>query len=241
MTICAIHQPNFFPWLGYFDKIRQADVFIFLDEVAYPKSGSGSGSWCNRVKLMNAGQPAWYGLPIQKQSGVQFIKHVYFSNKTYHLGKLKSSLQHNYRKAPYYQEVMEFVEPLLNNETDSLAEYNMHVITTLAEHLNVSTRFIRQSELVHQSHSTELLIELIKQVGADTYLCGNGADGYQNDNLFTEHNIRLRYQNYNPLQDESFKMTQDDVPGLSILHYLFHKGIGFKEQPGIAKNLSMTE
>ena len=45
--LVAIHQPNFFPWLGYFDKIRRADIFIFLDAVAYPRAGSsgmGRGS-----------------------------------------------------------------------------------------------------------------------------------------------------------------------------------------------------
>ena len=47
--IVAIHQPNFFPWLGYFDKINKSDIFIFLDDVQFPKKG---GNWTNRVQLM---------------------------------------------------------------------------------------------------------------------------------------------------------------------------------------------
>ncbi len=74
--ICAIHQPNFFPWLGYFDKINRADVFVFLDDVAYPKSGSGMGSWCNRVKLSIQNQSKWVSCPVKRETGQQIIKNV---------------------------------------------------------------------------------------------------------------------------------------------------------------------
>ena len=33
--IVAIHQPQFMPWLGYFDKMDQADLFVRLDTVQY--------------------------------------------------------------------------------------------------------------------------------------------------------------------------------------------------------------
>ncbi|KTC95684.1 WbqC family protein [Legionella erythra] len=224
MVVCAIHQPNFFPWNGYFDKIRQADVFIFLDEVAYPKSGSGSGSWCNRVKLLNNKEPSWYGLPIKKESGTQLIKDVFFSDKDFHIKKIKKSLFFNYKKAPFYDEVMAKIEPLLDFNTTSLAQYNMHAVTVIAALLGLKTRFVRQSELSHSQHATELLIELLKQVDAEAYLCGHGAGGYQNDELFAEQGIQLIYQNYSPLDDRWLPVHHESEAGLSILHSLFYKG-----------------
>ncbi len=49
MAIVAIHQPNFFPWLGYFDKIARCDHFVLLDHVQFQKTG---GVWSNRVRMM---------------------------------------------------------------------------------------------------------------------------------------------------------------------------------------------
>ena len=225
MKLCTIHQPNFFPWTGYFDKIRQADIFIFLDDVAYPKSGSGSGSWCNRVKLMNSGQPTWYGLPIKKESGVQIIKDVVFHNRDFYLNKLRKSLYYNYNKSLYYEEILTILTPLLNFNSNSLAEYNMHAITMFSEVLGLKTRFIKQSDFNHSKKSTELLIELSKLAGADAYLCGNGAQGYQDDTLFEQHNIQLVYQNYNPSQDSLLTDINPIEYGMSILNSLFKKGI----------------
>jgi len=33
----AIHQPQYLPWPGYFNKILQSDIFVFLDDVQYKK------------------------------------------------------------------------------------------------------------------------------------------------------------------------------------------------------------
>ena len=42
----SCHQPNFLPWIGYFHKIANSDVFIILDEVQYSKN-----SVANRNKI----------------------------------------------------------------------------------------------------------------------------------------------------------------------------------------------
>jgi len=217
MTICAIHQPNFFPWAGYFDKIKNVDVFIFLDEVAHPKSGSGS--WCNRVKLLKGGVPSWYGLPIKRQSGVHLIKDVEFLDKDYNVKKILKSLEYQYKKSPHYDIVISLVEPLLLYPTNSLVNYNINAITQIARHFGFKTKFILQSDLEHNLQSTNLLIELLKQVGADTYLCGNGCNGYQEDELFKKEGIELIYQSENPARN-FVKGINDDESKLSILHIL---------------------
>lgn len=217
MTICAIHQPNFFPWAGYFDKINQADIFIFLDEVACPRTSSGS--WCNRVKLLNGNEPSWFGLPIKRESGVQLIKNIEFANKDYNTKKIFKSLQHNYKKSSYYEKAISLIEPLLMYPVDNLVEYNINAITTLSNRLGLQTKFVRQSELSHSQHATSLLIELAQQVGADTYLCGNGAQGYQEDTLFAEAGIHLQYQNKKPVQN-FIKDLNSEEASLSILHLL---------------------
>ena len=46
MTVVAIHQPCYIPWLPFFEKIKKSDIFVFLDDVQYQKNG-----WQNRNKI----------------------------------------------------------------------------------------------------------------------------------------------------------------------------------------------
>src|SRR4051794_38560492 len=119
MTVCAIHQPNFFPWLGYFDKTRRADVFVFLDDVAYPKSGSGAGSWVNRVRIAIRNAPAWITSPIRREHGTQIIRKVRIDDTQPWRKKLLRTLDANYRKAPNYERVVPLLRDLILFESDN--------------------------------------------------------------------------------------------------------------------------
>ena len=61
--LVAIHQPNFLPWLGYFDKIARADRFVILDSVPLQLTG---GNYTNRVKMIVSGKPAWITMPLRR-------------------------------------------------------------------------------------------------------------------------------------------------------------------------------
>ena len=66
----TIHQPQFLPWLGYLDKIDQADLFIALDSVQFKKN-----EWQNRNRIRTADGCQWVTVPVLHHFG-QLVKDV---------------------------------------------------------------------------------------------------------------------------------------------------------------------
>ena len=222
--ICAIHQPNFFPWSGYFDKIRRADIFVFLDDVDYPKSGSGMGTWSNRVQLAIQGKAAWVGCALQGWSGRKPIREVRFNDAVPWRKKMLRTLEMNYRRAANYEQAIEVLEPLILFETELLSVFNMNAIRTICTMMGIKGNFLLQSEMNTEGASSQLLINLTKAAGATTYLSGGGASGYQDDDLFLGEGIQVVYQNFNP---EPYGDSATFISGLSVIDYLMKAGGAF--------------
>ena len=218
MKIVAIHQPNFFPWLGYFDKIIKSDIFVFLDNVQYTK-----GSWINRVKIINQGQPTWITCPASFNLG-QSIKDVKITDKEWFSNKLIRTINFNYSRAPFYTNVSSIIFEMIRHDELNLSEYNIRIIQNLCDLLKIKTDFKLQSDIKTEKSSTDLLIEIIKSVSGDAYLCGGGATDYQEDEKFAKSGIELIYQNYNHPVYEQFNVVSF-VPGLSIIDALMNCGI----------------
>ncbi len=221
-TIVAIHQPNFFPWLGYFDKIRRADVFVFLDDVSYPRSGSGGmGSWCNRVKIAISGEARWTTCPLRRMALGSPIRLAEIDDSQPWRIKLVRKLEANYRRAPAYRTAVELLVPLIMDSSQSLAEFNITAIKAIAAQLRIGAHFVRQSDLVASGQSTELLVSIVKAVGGNAYLAGGGASGYQDDALFATHGLTLIPQSFVP---STYGNPAAFIPGLSVIDYLMTDG-----------------
>ena len=223
-VVAAIHQPNFFPWLGYFEKIVRSDVFIFLDDVQFPKTG---GVWTNRVKLRVAGEPKWLTASINRQyHGTRKINEVTFVEGSPWRSKMIKTLQAQYSKHPFYEQTMDILSPLLMNPEPNISEYNIHAVTELALAIGLdSAKFCRSSDYPTGESATRRLCSLTRAVAADTYLCGGGADGYQEDQIFKSCGLSLRYQNYSHPCYPQYGY-QDFVSGLSIIDAAMNLGLG---------------
>jgi hypothetical protein len=221
MTLCSIHQPTFFPWLGYFDKIRRSDVFIFLDRAAWQKSGSSMNSWCNRVKMNVSGLGSWVSLPVVREHGVQPIHTVRIDHARPWRESLRKTIEINYRKSRNFAAVYPFIDSLIAFETDLIADFNMNAITGIAAHLGLSTKYIREIELPETNLlANERLVKLVQMVGATSYLYGAGSAGYMDATAFEAGGIELVPQNFTP---EPYGTPEKYIPGLSVIDYLMHR------------------
>lgn len=235
--IVAIHQPNFFPWLGFFDKIRRADVFVLMDNVQFPKKG---GSWMNRVRLLVSGKPSWITMPVKRDyHGYRTIAEMEIDDSIPWRKKLVATLKANYSKAPFFEKTMNFLQPLIFFQSSSVSEFNVNAITKIASLAEWEEKLILGSSLKSEGNATELLISMTKAAGGTAYLCGGGADGYQIDSLFEEAGLELIYQNFLYPSYPQYG-AEEFAAGLSIIDVMMNTGIdGWallrKGDPGNAK------
>ncbi len=228
--LVAIHQPNFFPWLGYFEKLMRSDVFVLLDHVQFPKKG---GTPINRVQVLVNGDPVWVTAPVVRSfHGTRSIAETEVEESKPWREKLAKSLASTYAKTPHFDEVFEVLEPLIAADTSLLAAYNESAIRELADRLEIETELVRSSELASEEAATDMLVELIGAVGGDGYLSGGGAGGYQEDEKFARAGIELVRQDFQ--HPEYPQRASEAVAGLSVIDAMM--SCGFDGTAGLLRN-----
>lgn len=221
IQIVAIHQPNFFPWLGYFDKIKRADIFVYLD---HTYNNPRTASWYKRVKILLNQQEYWLSLALKSGSQIFMpLQDIYIDKPLIQKEKHLKTILLNYRKHPFFEEVFELIEKYYQHPSELLVERNISFIDTLCNQLQIHTPKVRSSSLNCEKNSTELLIEITQKLEAYIYMAGGGAGGYQEDEKFKESNITLIYQNF---QHPTYAQMGSNglVTGLSIIDALMNLG-----------------
>ena len=227
----TIHQPDFMPWLGFFNKVNNADVLVVLDHTE--NNPRDSAFWGRRVKVLLNGQENWFSVPLNKPQkgviGVPIKDMTLNLNLQKEIKKKVLSIKQNYSKHPYFEEIFPLIESYFNNRSDFLLDRNMDFISKVMNGLSIDTKIIYSSSLTCHQKSTDLLIEIIKKIDGDTYLCGGGASGYQEDNSFKDNDIMLEYNNFISPKYQQIK-SPNFISGLSIIDPLMNLGFnGVKE------------
>lgn len=195
MTVCAIMQPTYLPWIGYFALMDMADVFVFLDDVQLSKQ-----SWQTRNRIKGeSGKELMLTVPI-RHAGEQAIRDVEIDG-THWAAKHLKSFQQNYRKAPHFADALALYEPALQRGHARLCDLNIALISTIAGRLGIDGRRVRSSDITAKSADRrDRLVDICREVGADTYLSPAGAAGYLSEDdgegQFAAQGMTLLYQRY---------------------------------------------
>lgn len=218
-TTIAIHQPNYMPWLGYFHKIAQSDVFIFLDDAQFSKN-----SYINRVQVLVGGRPKWITVPVSVSLGdaINVVRPACLDWSQRHM----EALRNYYRDAPKFGETWDWLNSIFStmpHDTD-LAAINAHLIEGIVGHIGLECQFLSSSSLhVDELTGDDRLLALIQKVTSDAeYLSGRGGASYQNESKFQQAGISLRYSNFNYLEYD--QGLPEFSSGLSVIDALFCLG-----------------
>jgi hypothetical protein len=215
----AGHQPNYLPWLGFFDKMFSCDLFIIEDSVLLENEG-----FIRRNSIKGCNGPIWLTVP-QEHVGDQIpINKVHISthNRSGWRKKHWLSIKYNYCKAPFWSDFKEFFEDAYNREWQNLVDLNMHFINGFRSFFGIETRLVLSSGLHASGKKNELIIAQCKEVGATTFLSGLGAKSYLDVDKFTRQGINVVFQNF---KHPVYKQLQGQfVPNLSAIDYLFCAG-----------------
>ena len=216
--IVAINQPNYFPWLGYFKKILEADIFILLDDAQFSK-----GSYTNRVRIGKSSSVRWLTLPVTYKFG-QPINKVRVASvhwKQNHLDILKQT----YLGSPHFDEVWNDLEEMFEGlSSHNLSVVNQYLIRRVIVCLGFQVDFRLASMFNIKEHSDDRLISLIQKVASRcVYLSGDGGKSYQSVEKFELNDITVRYLNFIHPSYTQFS-TDSFLPGLSVLDAAFNIG-----------------
>lgn len=217
--VLAAHQPNYAPWLGYFYKILNCDIFIITDNVQYTDNG-----YINRNLIKTANGSKWLTVNVQKKGlNSQIIKDVRINNEPGWKENHWRLICQYYVRSPYFYEYEEDIKNIYGRQWDNLADLNEALIKTCCKLIGIrNVDFIRGSSLNAPGKGTDQIIEECQAVEADTYISGYGGAKYIEEDKFKKAGITLKY--YDFLHPVYRQLWGDFIPNLSTLDLIFNAG-----------------
>ena len=218
MTTLAVLQPGYLPWLGYFDQVDRADIFIHYDDVQYDKGG-----WRNRNRIKTVSGSSWLTVPVSLSGKFACqINEVEIDAQRKWSRKHLETLKQNYSKAPYFSKYFIELEDLLNRPWRKLLDLDLALIEMLSGWLGLKTAIYRSSAIEVDGARNDRLLGLCKHFGADKYLTGDSAKSYLIEEKFNTIDVSVEWQNY---EHPTYPQLHGDFTShLSIVDVLFNCG-----------------
>mgnify|MGYP003673285513 CR=1 FL=1 len=221
----AVTQPNFLPWLGYFELLDRVDCFVALDDVQLVR---GSFTVRNRVRSAN-GAPRWMTLAVARCSHTTPLNRALVSRDRPWWADILRALDSAYGAAPHWDWLRSWLaQALPPRPAETVIDYNLRLLHDLADMTgSAPARWYKASELVSADNTgdqAERLIAICRKLGASDFLnFRKGIDiGLHRPEFFAAHGIDLWRQDYNHP-----RYSQGDaefVDRLSVIDLLAHAG-----------------
>ena len=214
----VILQPTYLPWMGYFDLIDKADVFVLFDDVQFV-----GRSWQQRNKIRTPQGWIWLTVPISRAAGSRRkISEMQIDNGTDWKETHRKSLGYNYGKAPFFRECMGLLEEIYAQDWQYLCDLNVALVKEMSAMIGLAPKFVRSSELGGEGLKTDHLISILNRIGADEYISGPAARDYIELDKFRTARIRLYWHQFH--HPRYPQLHGEFVPYMSAVDLLLNTG-----------------
>ena len=212
-----IHQPDFMPWIGYFDKMKTSNLIIYLDDVQFSRTG-----WTHRDKIKVSNTHSWLTVPVEKKNNYyKSIKDIKIKDPN--LLKLKHSdiIKNAYQKSRNFENIFPSLLEIYNKNHKFLIDLNIDFINLFCDYLDVKINTKFSSEFKINSSKSDRLIELLQINNAKDYLTGIPSKSYLDQILFERKNINI---NWHILDEKNYKKKYKYFnKNLSTLYFIMNK------------------
>ncbi len=235
-VVISAHQPNFIPYLGFFDKMKKSDIFVIRDDVLF-SSNKNSFHHRNRIRIngnnnLENPQWKWLTLPIEEKSDL--IKNIRIKRNTIKKknilwnAELLDSIEKNYKNSRFFQEYFPVFERIFDNSDETLLSLNMKIINFLKNVFGIDTKIVFASSLElkygkdEEKNASEDLAKICEALGGKIYLSGSAGKNYLDLEPFKKRGIKVIFQEYNhPVYKQNHPGF---LPNLSSIDGLFCAG-----------------
>ena len=212
-------QPYFFPYIGYFQLIAAADLFILYDNVKYTKKG-----WINRNRMLQNGKDVMFSLPLKSDSDFLDVCQRELA-PDFNREKLLNQFKGAYRRALYFEQTFPLVEQIVRYDDANLFRFLHHAIVKTCEHLGITTEIKASSNIAieHDLKNQDKVLALCGAVDAKTYVNAVGGMELYSKETFREKGFDLKFIQTKPF--EYPQLGDTFVPWLSIVDVMMFNSL----------------
>jgi hypothetical protein len=192
MPVLMAQQPNFAPYLGFFDRASRADVVVIQDDLQYNKQ-----EWQNRNRIVTRGGWRWLTIPVRARH-LPAIRDVEPAAAHWPARHIRI-LRHEYGPAGHLDRV-DTLRAVLDGDGPprNLAAVNVRLVSFFLAVFGLRPRVVLESALGLPAamEPNERLVTLCRLLDCDTYLSGPGGRGYVRPEYWDASGIRLTYHDF---------------------------------------------
>lgn len=218
--IVSIHQPNYLPYLGFFDKMKRCDVFVIYDDAQFNKHDFQHR---NKIRMHNGWK--WLTVPVAKEE-IQ-IKEIKIINDTQknkphwsdvHFREIRA----NYAKTDYFSIYENEIKKIYERKYEKLIDLNINLIKFLMNAFNIDVKIVYSSNFGIKTRSSQKNLDIVHVLGGDVYLSGPAGRDYLDVSLFEDSGIDVEFQDF---KHPVYKQRYDGfIPNVSAIDALFNVG-----------------